>query len=227
MKLQIASRLTLPFALTLTGPAGLLISGGCQTRGYEKAAATSDAITSAANQVELAKTQIGETMTALQTLANQPATELKPAFERYRTSVASLDKTVAQLKQQTDEMEKQGRSYFNTWDTRLSEIHSEDIRARSAERQREVTVQFTDLQHSYQDTRLQLEPLMSTLRDIQASLGVDLTPAGVQSAREFISRADTHANSARQALDQLGERLRNLSTTLNPNAGPAPIKTSP
>jgi chromosome segregation ATPase len=222
--MKLVSRIALPIALAVSGGT-LLMSSGCQTRGYEKAAATSDAVTSAATQVDLAKTQITETATALQELANKPATELKPAFERYRTSVANLDKTVAQLKDETAAMEKQGRSYFDTWDARLSKIHSEDIRARSAERQREVTAQFADLQHSYQDMRLQLEPLMSTLHDIQASLGIDLTPAGVQAAREFISRADTNANAARQALDQLGDRLRNLSTTLNPNAGPAPITT--
>ena len=214
--------------LATLAAAGLLLAPtGCATRGYEKAAATSDAITEAASQVELAQRQLSEATSALQALSAQPDRELRSAFERYRTAVADLENTVGAVREQTNQMEKQGREYFNTWDVRLSEIRNEDIRARSADRQREVTEQFAEIQRRYQDARQQLDPLMSNLRDIRSALGIDLTPAGLQEARPFIERSDTAATTAREALARLAESLRALSSTLDPTAGPAPITTNP
>ena len=124
-------------------------------------------------------------------------------------------------------MEKQGQQYFNTWDLRLSQIRNEDIRARSAERQREVTEQFADIRLRYENARQQMEPLMSNLRDIQSALGIDLTPAGVDSAREFVRQADSNSIAARQALDQLAEALRNVNSALYPVPSPNPTTESP
>ena len=95
------------------------------------------------------------------------------------------------------------------------------------DRQREVTEQFAEIQHRYQDARLQLDPLVSNLRDIQGALGVDLTAAGVESAREFIGRTDSSSAAARDALNRPGESLRSLGSTLDPSATPAPITTNP
>ena len=213
--------------LGLSFSVAAVISGGCATTGYERAAKTSDALTSAAYEVDSTRGQLSATLDALRTLMSQPAAELQPAFERYRDAIGQLEKTVAQLRKKTDDMEKQGQQYFNTWDLRLSQIRNEDIRARSAERQREVTEQFADIRLRYENARQQMEPLMSNLRDIQSALGIDLTPAGVDSAREFVRQADSNSIAARQALDQLAEALRNVNSALYPVPSPNPTTESP
>lgn len=205
----------------------IAFSNGCATRGYEKAQATSDAITSATREVELAWAQVSETTNTLQALTTTPPGELQPAFEQYRKSIRALEKTVENLRKETSAMEQRGQSYFDTWNVRLGEILNEDIRARSAERQREVTNQFTEIQRRYQNAREKFEPLMSNLRDIQAALGIDLTPAGVESARRFINRIDVAANDARRALEELAESFRSLRTNLDPasaSASPVPAR---
>lgn len=213
-----------PLLISLSFIAAVVLSGGCATRGYERAAKTSDALTSAAYEVDSTRGQLSATLDALHTLMTQPATELQPAFERYRDAIGSLEKTVGQLRKKTDDMEKQGQQYFNMWDLRLSQIRNEDIRARSAERQREVTEQFADIRLRYENARQQMEPLMSNLRDIQAALSIDLTPAGVEIARQFAQQADANAITARQSLDQLAEALRNMSSALYP--APSPDSTT-
>jgi flagellar biosynthesis chaperone FliJ len=205
----------------------IVCSIGCATRGYEKAQATSDAITSASREVELAWAQVSETTNALHALTSKPAAELQPAFEQYRKSIRALEKTVEDLRKKTAEMEQRGQTYFDTWNVRLGEISNEDIRARSAERQREVTGQFAEIQRRYQNAREKFEPLMSNLRDIQAALGIDLTPAGIESARPFINRIDVAANTARTALEELASSLRSLRTRLDPTSAPAPVTTAP
>lgn len=208
----------LSLCCALIGTGVLLTS--CASTGYQKAAATSDTLTTAATQVDLARSQISEATTALNALVMRPSEDLRPAFKRYQTVVTSLDETVAALNQQTLAMESQGRKYFDTWDARVAAMKNEDIRSRSQERQQEVTAQFTDIQQRYQDARRQFEPFIANLHDIQGLLSVDLTPAGVGSAREFVDKAQTNAASVRRALDHLAEGLRAFSVTLNP--APAP-----
>lgn len=189
---------------------------GCATTGYQKAAATSDSLSTAASQVELAQGQITEVTTALHSLIARPSEDLRPAFKRYQAALGSLDQTVATVNQQTTAMEAQGRNYFDAWDARMAEMKNENIRARSQARQQEVTEQFNDIQRRYQDARRQFEPFITNLHDIQKLLSVDLTPAGIASAREFAEKADTNAAAVRQALDHLGEGLRAVSVTLSP-----------
>ncbi len=195
---------------------GLLFTG-CASTGYQKAAATSDSLSTAATQVDLARSQITEAVTALNALLMRPSEDLRPAFKRYQTAVTSLDQTVADVNRQTLEMESQGRKYFDSWDARVAQMKNENIRSRSQERQQEVTAQFNDIQQRYLDARRQFEPLIANLHDIQGLLSVDLTPAGVASAREFADRADGNASSVRRALDHLSEGLRAFSVTLNPS----------
>jgi len=199
------------FALSTT-----LFLGGCVTRAYDKAANTSDALTDAANEVDLARQRIAEATDALGAMVAQPTGDLRPKFERYRRAVEALEKTVGRLENETDKMQREGRAYFVTWDTQLSLTSNEDIRARSAARQQEVTDHFARIQQRYLTARQEFFPLMSDLRDIQAALSVDLRPEGIESAKEFIRASEASATAARQSLDNLANELRALSTTLSP-----------
>ena len=203
-------------SLAVVFSVALLFSVGCATRGYEKAAKTSDAVSSSAHQVELAKRQIVAATAALNEISQKSPAERPAAFERYRTAVMDLERTVGALKQETEAMERQGRAYFDAWDARLSEMRHEDIRARSAARQQEVTHQFTEIQQRYQAARHELEPLTTSLRDLQAALGIDLTPAGLANARDFMTRIEDNARAAQLALDHLSDGLRTLNDQLNP-----------
>ena len=202
-----------------------LFSTGCATRGYEKAASTSDAVTAASTQAELTLRQIDDATTALHRVVDNPPVDLKTPLEQYRSQIAALERSVAQLRVQTDDMSQQGRNYFDTWDQRLSQMQNEDIRARSAARQQEVASRFSDIQRRYQDARRALDVLMPNLRDIQSALGIDLTPQGVQGVSPVVAQTDRNAAAAREALSHLAEGLRTLGTTLRPATTPA--TTSP
>src|SRR3954469_20249524 len=73
--------------LSLLCGAWALASAGCASRGYEKAASTSDAVTTASAQADLALRQIDDTTSALHTLVDRPSTDLKTPLEQYRGRV--------------------------------------------------------------------------------------------------------------------------------------------
>jgi chromosome segregation ATPase len=202
-------------ASCLLSPA-ILIFGGCAGSGYEHAADTSNTITNAANHVDDARSEVTKATNALDSFATTSPADLKAAFKKYQSAVTALEHANADLRQKTQEMEMQGQKYFETWDANAAQIKNEDIRSRSKERQQQVTAKFGEIQQLYQDARKQFEPFIDNLHDIQRLLSVDLTPAGVSSAREFIDKARVSSMSVHQSLASLSEGLKRFSTSLNP-----------
>jgi chromosome segregation ATPase len=200
---------------------GALVFTGCATRPYLRGQATSTSIGDAANAIDNSRRQLTDTTMALSALVNQPMTNLRPAFERYRSAVSNLERAVDAVNSEANKMQQQGQQYFDHWNASLAEMKSEDIRARSIERQREVADQFTGIQQQYQQVQQQFAPLMSTFRDIQRMLGADLTPAGVNSVREFAERTENTAKELRQTLDQLADKFRETSGVLSQEFRPA------
>lgn len=206
-------------AALLAAAVGLgLLSGGCATRGYKRAEATADSIGLAASEIERAQTGLRDATSALDVLLNRNPEDLRASFERYRTAVAALEETYGALTRKAEEMDADGERYFAEWDKRVAAMHSEDIRARSLARQQEMAQRFRDIQQGYRDARVQFPPLLTRLRDIQQLLGVDLTPAGIASARGFVDEIEEGSARLRQTLDQLAERFRGLSSNLQPGA---------
>ncbi len=209
-----------PFLLRLLSAALVLslFSTSCATSPYQKAETAADSVTDAANEIDLSRKQIVDATTALNVLLDRNPTDIRESFRRYDEAVIALDRTFASVNRKADAMAARGESYFEAWDQRLAQMQSEDIRARSAERQREVAERFVQIQEDYRDTREQIPPLMAQLQDIRRLLGADLTPAGLDSVRDFASRANEDAARLRQTLDRLSERFRQLSSTLTPRA---------
>jgi chromosome segregation ATPase len=208
------------FIASATLLATTFTSLGCATfsrsPGHLRGQTTSDSITAAANEIENTRRHLGDTTNALTALVNEPTLNLPTAFERYRSSLAALERTVGAVNAEAENMQKQGQRYFDHWNSRLAEMQNEDVRSRSVARQQEVTRQFTQIQQQYQEARQQLPALMSTFRDIQKLLAADLTPAGVATAREFSGRAENEAVRVRQTLDRLAESFRSMSGVIAP-----------
>jgi predicted RNase H-like nuclease (RuvC/YqgF family) len=189
---------------------------GCATKGYQKAAATSSSLQTAATQVDLARTEVTNATSALDAFNTSSPAELRTTFKRYQENVAALDLANANLQQKTQDTEAEKNKYLATWNQNMAEMKNDEIRARSKERQQEVTAQFDQLKQRYEDAHKQFDPFIANLHDIQRLLSVDLTPDGVASAREFVEKAKANAVNVRESLDRLAEGLRTSSVNLNP-----------
>jgi hypothetical protein len=92
-------------------------------------------------------------------------------------------------------MKSRGAEYFSSWDTSIVQISSPELRQASIERRSKVMKDHDELNVSLSDIGSQLQPFMNNLRDVEAFLGTDLSPANVDKASEMIqkSRADAQA----------------------------------
>jgi chromosome segregation ATPase len=202
--------------LCLALGAVVFVGIGCATHGYQKAQRTSQSLTAAAQQIDLARQQLATTSATLSALVNQPTRDLKRAFEDYRSSVNALERTIKDVNNQAEIMQREGAKYFDTWNKQLAEMRSENVRARSASREQEVAQQFNAIQQQYYAVQQQFGPLLSRLHDIERLLSVDLTPTGVRTAQDFAARADGDAAKLRATLDQLAAQFRAVSGVLAP-----------
>lgn len=149
-------------------------------------------------------------------LIRQPTADLRLGFERFREAIDGLERTLSAVNLEAENMQRQGQEYFAAWDAQLARIQNENIRARSAGRQPEVARQFAQIQQQYALARQQFPPLLSRLRDIQRLVGVDLTPTGISTAKDFAIQAEGDAAALRQTLDPLAANFRAMSGVLAP-----------
>jgi septation ring formation regulator EzrA len=193
-----------------------LFAAGCSSTGYRQAAATSTNLSTAVDDIEASQRQLNLATISLDRLLNQPTTDLRPGFRDFRSAVDGLDRSVGSLERRAQEMANRRVAYLRTWDIENAAIQDQAIRARSVARQQEVANQLLQVERSYLNARENFLPLISSLRDIERLLSVDLTVAGVENARSLFGQTERNAENARQALARLAQDFREVSVHLDP-----------
>jgi hypothetical protein len=112
----------------------------------------------ASAEVQAESRALDATLLALKDLVNQPASDLRPQYNRYS---ATLDRLVsaAQRTQNTGrKMCERSAVYFDAWDKQLATIDYELIRNLSETRRSEVTNRVQTIQRRYQESKAVVHP---------------------------------------------------------------------
>ena len=193
-----------------------LFAGCSSTTGYEKGAQAGTAMTTSANNITRTSEQIERTLTALNELVNNPQPDLRRQFRTFTTEVNNLDSLARQVSTQAEDMKSRGATYFGRWSQELAAIQNEDIRNRSEARQQEVAARFHAIAANYEQTKADLQPFMSDLRDVQRFLATDLTPGGIATVKTFATKANEAAVPLRKSLTTLADDFRQTGVSLTP-----------
>ncbi len=211
-------------------PALVVLAAGCASAGYKKGDTAARGMQRAATEVQAETRAIDATMDALRELVNNPAPDLKPQFENYRSTLRRLVARANQSERTRARMERQGAEYFTAWDKETAEINYGIIRDRSESRRAEVTNHFHAVNSRYLEVQGVVRPLITYLEDIQTALSVDLTTAGLDSVKSIVSNAEQNARKVETALGRLSEELAASSTSLSSvatrDAGAPPSNTA-
>ena len=136
--------------LTLAAVVGFVT--GCASTGNDKAARTARTLTKSSEMIIKGNTLIGQTLANLNDLISNPDPDLRKQFKTFNSSVNELGSIARDVRSKAEDMKSQGAAYFANWDTETAKIHNEDIRVRSAAREKEVAARFTRISQQY-DTR--------------------------------------------------------------------------
>lgn len=216
------SKLTL-LASSLALATSLALLAGCASHNYDKGSATAAGLKESADKISAADGQLDATLASLNDLVNNPQSDLRPQYKKYSDNVDDLASLAKHVDDSVASMRKNGKEYFAKWSEQLATIKNEDIRNRSAARQKEVSDELMNVKRSYAGVQVAFKPFMSDLRDLQKYLGTDLTPAGVASMKDIAPKANATGVTLKASVDQLVADFKSLGIAMSA-AAPAPAK---
>jgi len=207
----------------LTLAAALTVLAGCASKTYDKGAATSAALQSAATATTDTSTKVTDVLGALNNLTFKSEGDLRKQYDAFVSAAGKLDKSIENLGAKAQSMRDAAAAYSQNWSNQLAAITSEDLRARSTERMNEVTTKLKDMDASYVGVKNSLRPFTTDLKDIQTYLGTDLTAGGLATIKDMVTKTKTDAVPLRDSIKQLQASFSSLGTAISPVL-PAPGK---
>lgn len=201
--------------------AAAVFSTGCATlkslspSGFRKADSTASTLQDAARAANESGVQIDAVLAALSNLVQNPQGDMKPQFQQFDSALGNLKDRTDDFASNAAKMQDQGVAYFQKWDTEISSIKSENIRAQSTERKNAVMSRFDQVRAAYQQTQNELNPFLTRLNDIRTALAADLTSAGVTAIRPAVDRVTNEAPAIRDSLRQRASDFTELANSLS------------
>lgn len=213
MKTQIAgNRLSLQLFFGLT-VLGLLLSG-CHSV-YKSGDTTASSFQKASRAVQVENAALDNTISSLNDLVANPATDLKPQFKNYSSSLNHLLDSVEKTDVAMARLREQSDAYLAGWDSELSAMNYEAVRKQSELRKFSVSNQVFTVYQRYDETQNVVKPLISYFQDIQKALGTDLTSDGLAATRQIIRNAADNTRKIQTALAQLTTEMSASSVRLS------------
>jgi Protein of unknown function (DUF2959) len=160
-------------------------------------------------------TQLDRTERTLSSLSQAGGKDLKKQYESFSEDIKKLEDAQKHTTSDINEMKSTGAEYFVSWETSIAQISDPQLRQASTERRTKVMKDHDDLAVSLSDIGSQLERFMTSLRDIKAFLGTDLSPTNVAKASDMIQKSQADAQA-------LKVKLAAVETTLQQFLAEAP-----
>jgi len=151
--------------------------------------------------------QLDKTERALFHLSQGEGKELRKRYKSFSREVDNLAEAQKHATSAIDEMASKGTEYFLQWGKSIAQILDPELKQSSMERRSKLMQKHDDLATTLSDIGHQLPPFMKNLRDIEAFLGADLTPANVSNASGMIQNCRDNART-------LGSRIAGVQITL-------------
>jgi len=204
---------------------------GCDTTGQraqaKKATRAVDSMEQTRTELVRADQQVDEAMIALDRLLSSPAAR-PAAFKVYTAEVSEAARQADEAQQRADKMRAYWRDYITAWEMEVDEISTEGLQAKASERREAVRENYDRLRDAARATDAAYEPFLTHLRDIQAALALDLTPAGIEATQPAIDAARQSAKNLKQHISAFVSQIDQVAaaTTGRAPAGAATAMTA-
>ncbi|MCK4787760.1 MAG: DUF2959 family protein [Desulfobacteraceae bacterium] len=192
---------------------------GCATTGPQRQTKATSSMGDTKDELVLTKAQVRATMASLNTLVGQPVTDLGTKYKQFVKEVKNTDKRATSLRKQTERMNTQSGSYFDTWQTELETIQNPDIRKRSEERRAKAFDSYKKIDTAMQGANESLVPFISDLQDIQRYLGNDLTAQGIAAIADVVNKTNTDAETVEKKLGAVITEIDRVAAEMSASRG--------
>lgn len=193
---------------------------GCHSIGYKTGDRTAVTFRDTSRTLAGENEALNFTISSLNDLVENPATDLKPQFKTYSESLDRLIASVEETDQAIAKLKERSQAYFVAWDSELEAMNYEAVRNQSESRRMEASNQVYAVVSRYEETQSVVKPLISYFQDIQKALGTDLTADGLSAARSIVENAANNTGKIQAALTQLTDETiassERFSSTITP-----------
>lgn len=184
---------------------------GCHTAGYKKSDAAAWNAQVAARSVQAESHELAATIEALNDLVDQPATNAEPQYLKFSQELERLVASARRAENEVNQIASKRSAYFAVWEKEIPTIQDPETRRVSETRKTAVRNEFDATMRGYEQTRRNVQPLITYLWDIRKALSTDLTWNGLLAIKPSVVNANERARQVQSALAQSAEDLDTLS----------------
>lgn len=207
---------------SLTSIVALAILTGCAPKGaYEKAEVASRSLATTRAELTGAKAQIDLAVAALDDLVNNPQADMKKQYATFSSAVDSLNKSVDKARDRALDARAKREEYLAQWKADTEAISNPDLKARALQRMGDAKASFERLREHLDAIRTTAAPFHSDINDLRRYLGNDLTPAGVKSVSDLVTKTRSGATDTKTKIDEAIAEIDRVSAEISPSAAPA------
>ncbi len=204
-----------------------LLAAGCATsRGYKQADKTGEAINTVRNDVVNMKTAVDGSLKALDGLIAAASTDPRKPYEAFAKSVDKVEAAGNTAKKDADAMRERGKAYFDQWEAQLASVKSEEIRNLAQQRKATLQETFGKIKDTAQDTKDAFPLFLSDLKDLRTALSEDLTPQGIDAAKDIFLKTKNSGAELQKSLDKLIVEMNSVVAAITA-AKPPPKQSTP
>lgn len=198
--------LIIAFAITLVG---------CGGSGYNKADRSSSHIEEFRKELLAAKAQIGTMMDAVNQVSSTADSDPRLAYETFQKELKNTERQAKRVQSRAEAIRKAGISYFKTWEAEYEKMASDEMKASFEKRKAELSAKYQKISEYSQQVDTDYKAFMKDVNDIQLSLGMDLTPKGIESVAGFIEKATADSKVVQDHIDQFIPVIDQVSAALS------------
>jgi len=208
----------------------MVLLAGCETSGqHAQAKKATKAVTSMEKtRAELVKAdqQVDEAVIALDRLTSSP-TVVPEAYKVYKVQVTEVSKQEREAQKRADRMRADWRAYITAWETEVDTVSTPELQARAEERRQAVRENYDRLRDAANAVHSAYQPFLTQLQDVQKTLALDLTPAGLEAAKPAIDSAHQSAQNLKQQIGAFVSEIDRVAAATTARTPVAAAASSP
>jgi len=156
-----------------------------------------------ANDIDEYVDRLDKTERALTRLRRTDGDALRKRYQSFSEELKKLEEAETRTIADIDKMKAAGLDSFSSWEKANASITDATLREAAASRRFRMMTRHIELAQTIDRIGLELQPLMSSLRDIRAFLGADPSPASIRTAEERIRDCEVTAKALRSRIAEV------------------------
>jgi len=140
------------------------------------------------------------TKASLEDLVRPDQADVKKAFEKYSDDVDKMEKLWKRVSDHSDNMQAQGKEYFEEWQKQGDTYTNPEIQALSEQRRADLSAIFLEISNASIGVKGAFKSYMSDITEIRTYLSTDLTTKGIEAITPITQKAVSDGENLKQAI---------------------------